>query len=505
MQSGEIIAQKDAIIARQEAELEQLREELAWIKGQLFGQKRERFEGGHPEQLQLDLGREAESVAPPAEEAEEEQISYRRKKKKHPGRHPLPPHLERVEMVIEPEEDTTGLLCIGEEITEVLARIPGRNYVIRYLRKKYLKADGKAVLIGCLPSRAIEKGIAHESVLADMIVSKYVDHLPLYRQAQIWKRDGVVMALSTMSGWMDQSAQLLSLLYDALVREVTTEAEYLQADESPMQVLDKPKNKQKKKKKGPPGKSHRGYQWVYLDVDANLVLFDYQKGRGRDGPNKLLKNFKGYLQTDGYSVYEQYEDHPDITLLGCMAHARRHFVKAKSNDPKRANHFLTEVQKLYQIERDLKEEKAPAEQIRKVRQQKAVPILQQLAKWFIQEYPKVLPKSAIGKAIQYAHSRWEKISRYTSDGNFKIDNNLIENRIRPLALGRKNWLFAGSHHAAQNTAIFYSLLGSAILNGHDPYKYLFAVLTHLPDYPINKIQELLPHRLTFDPKEAEKA
>ena len=128
---------------------------------------------------------------------------------------------------------------------------------------------------------------------------------------------------------------------------------------------------------------------------------------------------------------------------------------------------------------------------------------QQLANWFINEYPKVLPKSAIGKAIQYAHSRWKKISRYTLDGNFLIDNNLIENRIRPLALGRKNWRFAGSHHAAQNTAIFYSLLGSAILNGHNPYKYLFAVLTHLPDYPVNKIHELLPHRLTFDLKEAE--
>ena len=332
MQGDGIIAQKDAIIARQETRIEELEQELAWIKGQLFGQKRERFEGDHPEQLQLDLGGGTQPMAASAAQEEEEQISYSRKKKKHPGRHPLPPHLERVDYVIEPEEDPTGLICIGEEITEVLARIPGRNYVIRYLRKKYLKADGKGLLIGRLPSRAIEKGIAHESLLADMIVSKYVDHLPLYRQAQIWKREGVVIAPATMSGWMDQSAGLLSLLYDALVKEVTTEAEYLQADESPIQVLDKAKNKQqkKKRKKGEPGKSHRGYQWVYLDVDANLVLFDYQKGRGRDGPTKLLKDFKGYLQTDGYSVYEQYEDHPDITLLGCMAHARRHFVKAQS-------------------------------------------------------------------------------------------------------------------------------------------------------------------------------
>ena len=358
------------------------------------------------------------------------------------------------------------------------------------------------MLIGKLPSRAIEKGIAHESVLADMLVSKYVDHQPLYRQAQILKREGIIIPSSTFSDWSEASARLLELLYEAIKKEVTTVAQYVQADESPMQVLDKPKNKQKK---GKIGKSHRGYQWVYLDVDANLVLFDYREGRGREGPTEVLKDFKGYLQTDGYAVYDAFDKHPDITLLGCMAHARRYFVKAQGNDPKRANYFLAQVQKLYQIEADLREEGAEPDKIKTVRQQKAIPILQHLADWMVAEYPKVLPKSAIGKAINYAHQRWERICRYTLNGNFLIDNNLIENRIRPLALGRKNWLFAGSHHAAKNTAIFYSIIGSAILNGHDPFKYLFAVLTHLPDYPVNRINELLPHRLSFEPpKEDEK-
>lgn len=498
MSSGKLIQEKEQIIARQEAQITQLRQELDWLKRQLFGQKRERFEGGeYPEQLTLALGESPPTIE--AAEVQEQQISYTRKKKaKHPGRHPLPAHLERVEMVIEPAANTEGLVCIGEEVTEVLAKIPSRNYVIRYIRKKYLKADGSGMLMGKLPSRAIEKGIAHESVLADMLVSKYVDHQPLYRQAQILKREGIDIPSSTFSDWVEATARLLQPLYEALKKEVSTEAQYLQADESPIQVLDK---HNRPKQKGPTGKSHRGYQWVYLDVDANLVLFDYRQGRGREGPLEVLKDFKGYLQTDGYAVYDQFEQHPEITLLGCMAHARRYFVKAKSNDPQRANYFLTQVQQLYQIERDLREQEADPDQIRMIRKEKALPILQQLAHWLVAEYPKVLPKSAIGKAIHYSHQRWERICRYTLDGHFQIDNNLIENRIRPLALGRKNWLFAGSHHAAQNTAIFYSIISSAILNGHNPFKYLFSILTQLPDYPINRIGELLPHRLSFEPQE----
>lgn len=500
MQVGDIIQEKDAIIARKNAEITQLREELDWLKRQFFGQKRERFEGENPEQLSLEL--EVETSAAPTAEPEKEQITYTRKKSsQHPGRHPLPAHLERVEMIIEPQEDTTGFVCIGEEITEVLAKVPSRNYVIRYRRRKYAKADGSAMLMGALPSRAIEKGIAHESVLADMLVSKYVDHQPLYRQAQILKREGIDIPSSTFSDWVEACARLLEPLYEALKKEVTTEAQYLQADESPIQVLEKTKSQ---KKKGQPGKSHRGYQWVYLDVDANLVLFDYRKGRGREGPTELLKSFKGYLQTDGYAVYNQFETYPDITLLGCMAHARRHFIKAQKNDPKRANYFLDQVQKLYQIERTLQQEQADPERIAKIRKQQAAPILQHLANWMVEEYPKVLPKSAIGKAITYSHTRWEKICRYILDGHFLIDNNRIENRIRPLALGRKNYLFAGSHHAAQNTAIFYSILGSAILNQHNPFKYLFNVLTHLPNYPINKIHELLPHRLSFEPPQSDR-
>lgn len=206
-----------------------------------------------------------------------------------------------------------GFKCIGEEVTEVLAKQPSRLFVIKIIRKKYAKADGSGVIITLLPSRSIQKGMAHESLLADMLVSKYADHLPLYRQAKILSREGVKIASSTMSDWVSSCCKLLHPLYDALKQEML-HTEYLQVDESPIKVLDKTKK----------GSTHRGYYWVYHDVDAGLVCFDYQKGRGREGPADMLQGYQGYLQTDGYGVYDKFEHVEGITLMGCMAHVRRY-------------------------------------------------------------------------------------------------------------------------------------------------------------------------------------
>ena len=480
MELVESLAEKDAIIARQAAEISLLEQRIAWLERQKFGPRTERHSVENPDQLALDLG--LEPAAPSQEEAQTEEITYTRKKKKHPGRHPLPEHLPRKEVIIEPEADTTGMKCIGEEVTEVLAKIPAVLFVIRYIRKKYVGKNDN-ILIGNLPSRAIPKGIADESLLADIIVSKYIDHLPLYRQIERLKRQSVEISRSTMSDWVGQTARLLQPLYEALKTSVTTYSAYLQTDESPIKVLDKTKS----------GKSHQGYMWVYRDVGDKLVLFDYRKGRGREGPTELLKDFQGHLQTDGYAVYDMYEKSPRITLMGCMAHARRYFFEAKNNDLKRANWFLVEVQKLYKIEKHLREQNADHDMRKLVRQQEALPILQSIFNWLKEEYPKVLPKSAIGKAIAYSLQRWNKLSEYAYFGMGEIDNNLIENQIRPLALGRKNYLFAGSHKAAQNTAILYSILLSAKQNKLNPYRYLYTLLKRLPDHPINKIAELLPH------------
>lgn len=484
MEMAAQLAEKDAIIAQQESKISLLLERIAWFERQKFGAKSERHPVENPNQLALDLNLEAGAL--PNKEAQTEEITYTRKKAKrnHPGRHPLPEHLPRKEVIIEPEENTTGMKCIGEDVTEVLAKIPAVLFVIRYIRKKYAsQGNDTRIVMGTLPSRTIPKGIADESLLADILVSKYMDHLPLYRQAERFKRESVDIARSTLSDWVAQTAQLLSPLYEALKTSVTRYAAYLQADESPIKVLDKQKK----------GKSHQGYMWVYRDPGDKLVLFDYRKGRGREGPTELLQHFEGHLQTDGYAVYDMYEKSPKVILMGCMAHARRYFFEAKDNDRARANYFLTEVQKLYKIEESLRDENADHEMRELVRQQEALPILKKTFKWLKEEYPKVLPKSAIGKAIAYSLQRWNKLSEYAYFGMGEIDNNGIENQIRPLALGRKNYLFAGSHKAAQNTALLYSILLSAKQNKLNPYRYLYTILKRLPDHPINKIAELLPH------------
>jgi transposase len=464
-----------------------LKEQLELLRRQIFGSRSESYAAQQiPEQLQLPLDTEAEEQ--PVEQ-DKEQITYQRKKKKPARRQSLPEHLPRREFIIEPQEDTTGMTYIGDEVTEVLAKQPSRLFVIRIIRRKYARQQGEGVVIGALPSRAIEKGLAHESLLADILVSKYVDHLPLYRQARILAREKVDIPSSTMVDWVSASCRLLEPLYEALKKEVFLN-EYIQADESPIRVLDKTKKK----------KTHRGYQWVYHAVDPGLVLFDYQKGRGRDGPRELLKNFSGYLQTDGYSVYDEFEKNKDITLVGCMAHARRYFDQALDNDPVRAGYFLEQVQQLYLVEKALRENQADWEKRLELRQELAVPILRKLKSWLEENRKKVLPKSPIGKAIHYSLQRWDRLCRYTTHGGLEIDNNKVENQIRPLALGRKNYLFAGSHQGARNAAIIYSLLGSCRLNGLDPFQYLYAILTKIPDYPISKIDDLLPCHVRLEKK-----
>jgi hypothetical protein len=274
---------------------------------------------------------------------------------------------------------------------------------------------------------------------------------------------------------------LLEPLYQAL-RLYLLSATYLQADETPIAVLDKQKK----------GDTHQGYHWVYYSPEERLVLFDYQQGRGRDGPAKLLKGYKGYLQTDGYAAYEQFEAREDIILVGCMAHARRYFEHALENDKTRAEKVLLWMQQLYAVEREARDKNLSAQDRYLLRQQKARSVMDLLGEWLVEEHAKVLPKSAIGKAIYYLVARYNKIYLYLEDGRLEIDNNLIENSIRPVALGRKNYLFAGSHAGAQRAAIVYSLLGSCKLQGINPNDYLQDVLQRLPDQPINQLKDLLP-------------
>ena len=242
-------------------------------------------------------------------------------------------------------------------------------------------------------------------------------------------------------------------------------------------------------------KIHTGFFWVYNNSILKLVFFDYHRGRNKEAPQGILAEFKGHLQTDGYDSYDQFDKREDIIHLHCMAHARRYFIDAQSTDPARSAYALEEIQKLYAIERTCKEKDLSHDERMIIRQEQSVPILDALGKWMTREYTerKVLPKSPVGMAMAYSIKRWDKLTRYTSNGMLSIDNNPVENSLRPVALGRKNYMFAGSHEAAQRTAIIYSLVGSCKMQGVNPYLWLKDVLTRISMHAINKIKELLPH------------
>ena len=275
------------------------------------------------------------------------------------------------------------------------------------------------------------------------------------------------------------------VLYEALKQQLLA-SNYIHADETGIKVIDQ--NKAGKK-------IHNGFFWVYNNSHLKLVFFDYQKTREKEGPQGILKNYKGYLQTDGYEAYDNLDKSEDIIHLHCMAHSRRYFIDALPTDKQRAGYVLEQMQQLYAVERSCREKQLSFDERKEVRQKQCVPIVEKLEKWMKEQYADktVLPKSPIGKALAYSIKRWDKLCRYTLDGMLEIDNNPVENSIRPVALGRKNFLFCGSHDAAQRTAIIYSLLGSCKMHGIDPHVWLKDVLTRLPMHPINKIKELLPH------------
>lgn len=496
-----IIAEKEARIASLEADNSHLKAELSQLKRLIFGQKSERF---IPEvdqnQLSIDLG--GFSAEPP-ESAEEEAISYTRKKSTarkvaHPGRHPLPAHLPVEEIIIEPALDTAEMRRIGQQVSESLHMQAARFFIRREIRPKYLektepkKEAGESsehdvssshIHIAPLPARPIPRSMAGASLLACILISKYCDHLPLYRQRKIYQCEGVDIPTSTLSDWVGSVCELLDPLYVKLRQEVLKQ-EYLMVDESRMPVDDKRGS----------GKTHMGYQWVYYAPLTKLVLFEYQKGRGKQYPKDTLKDFKGYLQTDGYGVYDSLFDKKEgVELLGCMAHTRRYFDKALDQDRKQASIAMDYFQQLYAIERKAREEQASPQQRYTLRQAQATAILTQLSTWARERLPEVLPKSLMGKALAYYLKREKKLKGYLTDGRLEIDNNYVENAIRPLALGRKNYLFAGSHKAARHAAIIYSFIGSCEKLKLNPTDWLTHVLETIPNISIQDLDRLLPH------------
>jgi transposase len=472
------------VVKEQFDKVEILESQLAKLQKLIFGSKSERFVPEvDPQQANLDFGDIQEVTK---EEPVTETIIYDRKKgsgKQKPSRQPLPAHLKRVIHEIQPEEDVTGLVRIGEVITEELEYSPATLFVNQFVRPKYVKQEGEKtkILIGKLPERPLPKCIAGPMLLAAIIVAKFVDHLPGYRQSQMFKRQGIDIPDATICGWINAIGRLLKALYEAHKKKVLLSI-YLMADETPMRVLES----------GKPGSTHKGYHWAYYDPVNKLVLFDYRPGRGKEGPKEILKNFKGHLQTDGYAVYDEYGHKQGITLMHCWAHARRKFAEAQDNDRARADYVLAEIQKLYALEREIKETNPNETEVLAMRKESAFPVIEGLKQWMITNKPAVRPKSGIGKAIGYTLSRIDALKVYTTDAKLQIDNNLVENAIRPIAIGRKNYLFAGSHEAAENAAIFYSLLATCKAQGINPLTWLAETLRKIATHPINRIEELLP-------------
>lgn len=486
--------------AELKGQLVSLQFQLAEMKRLIFGAKSEKFISSAANAVDTPSLFNLDAIQA-AEVAKKKLVKYNKTVKpegtKPTGRQMLPENLEREVVEINPVEDITGLTKIGEEVTERLDYTPGKIFVKRYVRAKYAKTIDAAigttqVLIGKLPTAPIEKGIPEAGLLAQICVDKYADHLPIYRQIKRYDRLGMKLNASTINGWLEGINTLLSPLYAALGKVIKS-SNYVQADESPIKVLEDTK-----------AKAHQGYMWLYRDPIKRLVYFDYKKGRDSSGPIQFLELFQGYLQTDGYGAYEnpRIGGKAGVQLMHCMAHARRYAEKSLEYDKKRSEYFLSEIQKLYAIERNIRENSLTSEQILAERQQKAKPILESLGVWLKENYTQVLPGTPIGKAIGYALQRWDKLSIYITQPFLEIDNNGIENLVRPLTLGRRNFLFAGSHHGAERIALLYSLMGCCKAHDINPYAYLKDVLQRLADYPQKKIEDLLPHNwhpLTEEP------
>ncbi len=459
-----------------------MQQQLSELKRMVFGSKSERFISLDTGQLDLFVEQSQVSTI----ESESIEISYKREqqvvKKKQPVRSSLPSHLPRIEETIEPDDIISGATKIGEEITEVLEYNPSSVFVRRIVRPKYILAKQERIIVAPLPSLPIPKGNAGAGLLAHIMVSKFVHHLPFYRQQQIFKSQHIDIGKGTLCNWFNATTTLLEPLYDTLQKELL-QSSYLKVDESPIGVQDTTKK----------GKLHMGYHWVHHAPIERLVLFKYDPSRSRKVPEEILQHYNGTIQTDGYSGYLNLKTKGSITLLACMAHARRYFEKALDNDASRASYVLEQIQDLYAMERKTKDRKSTFELIKRYRGLYAVPILNSLENWLKDQILQVLPKSAIDKAIGYTLKLWDKLKRYITDGRYKIDSNLVENTIRPLALGRKNYLFSGSHKAAQKAAILYSFFATCKINSIDPYSWLKDVLEKIQEYKANRLDELLPN------------
>ncbi len=462
-----------------EAENRLLRQKLDQYIRRYFGGQRN--EGLDKHQLELLLQGLSNVITLPASEAKT--TTAIRNGAAHPVRRMLlEDKLETQEIVIEPAEvqaQPEGWKKISEERTIQLDWVAPKIIKRVYIRPRYVKQERFA--LAPLPPQPIEQGMVGPGLLAQILVSKYEYHQPLYRQEKMFRQQfGVELSRKTMGSWVEQAAELLKPVYRA-IREDLLAGNYLQVDETPIRYLD-PDVK---------GKSQQGYLWTYSRPFGD-VLFEWRVSRARAGPEEFLKNFRGKLQTDGYGAYESLaKARGDLTLIGCWAHARRGFHEALA-ETKLAAWFVGQIGQLYSVEKKLRAQKAGPQLRSAIRVWQSQPVLARLHRAMELTRRKTLPQGLLGLAIDYTLKRWEALTRFVDDGTLEIDNNLIENAIRPSALGKKNWLFVGHPEAGERSAVIYTLLGSCRRHGFNPFDFLKDLFTRLPAARITEIKEFTP-------------
>jgi transposase len=482
-----IVAQHDQLLSHR-TEIEHLMLLIAKLQRMQFGRKSEKVER-QIEQLELkleELEANRSEQAPPLE-----QPSPTPRTASKPARRPLPPHLPRELKTHEPEQqccpECGGTLSkLGEDVSEVLEYIPGSFKVIRHVRPKLSCTACDVIVQAPAPSRPIERGIAGPALLAHVLTSKYCDHLPLHRQNAIYAREGVDLEDSTLADWVGASSRLVQPLVESLRRYVIG-GNKLHADDTPLPVLA-PGN----------GKTKTGRLWTYVrddrpagDTSAPAVWFSYSPDRKGEHPQQHLRDFTGTLQADAYAGFNQLYENGRIQEAACWAHVRRKFYELmEAHKSPIATEAVERIAALYAIESEIRG-RAPDER-RQIRHARSRPLLDAMHGWLEASLAKLSKKSDTSAAIRYALALWDALVRFCDDGRIEIDNNATERALRCVAIGRKNYLFAGSDRGGERAATFYSLIGTAKLNGLDPEAYLRELLTRIADHPVNRIAELLP-------------
>jgi transposase len=488
----QIVLEQRARLLSNKLQIEQLKLELSKLRRMQFGRSSEQLDEKIAQlELTLEELEAREAALPPA-------VIVALPERLQPIRRPLPESLPRETVMHSSSprcpECSAEMRVLGEDVAEMLEYVPSHFKVIRHVRPKLSCPKCQKIVQAEAPSRPIARGLAGPGLLAHVLVSKYCDHLPLYRQSQIYQRDGIDLDRSTLADWVGSASELLGPLVTA-IRDYVFKADKVHGDDTPVPVLCPGR-----------GTTRQGRLWAYVrddrpagGTDPPAVWFAYSPDRKGEHPRRHLKDFIGILQADGYAgfdrLYNDQDPHHPIKEAACWAHVRRKFYDIHvATDSPIASEALTRIGELYGIESEVRGQSPEIRQ--QIRGARASPKLAELYQWLIATAKKISKKSDLAGAIHYALARWKALTRYRDDGRVEIDNNAAERSLRAVALGRKNYLFAGADCGGERAAAMYSLIGTAKLNGVDPESYLRYVLERIAEHPINRIDELLPWHLT---------